>query len=265
MANQGQQECEGIGLAEPVDTPEPNGHLPVLYQSSALLPYDKHMIHAFTGKPWTVGGPGFERSDVLNQREAICVRLGLPFEKLVVPSQTHSKTIRPCDDTVFDATDGILLTRPGIPVMLMFADCTPVVLYAPKHHKGAVIHAGWRGTALAIAVEAVHRLEKEYGVPPEDVIAAIGPSIARCCYEVSAEVAEAIAQTLPAHLAAEVVMPQGERNPYIDLKRTNALQLQEAGVGVVDVMPTCTRCETEALWSYRRGENGRQAAVMMLL
>ena len=248
---------------------EIQGPLPIFYQSKKLLAYGNRMIHGFSQKPYTVGGPDFERSLVLSHREALCQALNLPTEKLVVPSQTHSKTVRHHLETDFSATDGIVLTKPNIPVMLMFADCTPVLLYEPKQHVGAVVHAGWRGTAQAITQEAIQQLIQQYGAAADQLIGVVGPSIGACCYEVSQEVVEAVKETLPEHAHTQLTHPNPDpnrMNQHVDLKWANAQQMQAAGLlsENIEVMATCTQCHPETLWSYRRGENGRQAAVMML-
>ncbi len=252
------------------EKPEFQGLLPIFYQSQKLLAYGNRMIHGFSQKPHTVGGPDFDRSLVLSHREALCQALNLPVENLVVPAQTHSKTVRHHTDTNFSATDGIILTQPGIPVMLMFADCTPVLLYDPNQHVGAVVHAGWRGTSQAITQEAIQQLIQHYGVSADQLIGVVGPSIGACCYEVSQEVVTAVKETLPEHAQSKLTHPNPDptrANPHVDLKWANTQQMIAAGLSPdnVEVMSTCTQCQPETLWSYRRGEHGRQAAIMMLL
>lgn len=157
----------------------------------------------------------------------------------------------------------MILTEPDLPAMVQVADCVPVILYSPDRHIGAVIHAGWRGTAQGITRQVARCLLQEYGAAPQTLVAAIGPSIGGCCYEVSTEVAQSVGHTIPEPPEQWSFMNENGR-PVIDLKTVNRLQLAALGVGDIEVLPSCTRCETETLWSFRRGENGRQVAFLQL-
>ncbi len=81
---------------------------------------------------------------------------------------------------------------PGVPVLLRFADCTPILIYDPTLRAFAVVHSGWRGTVKGAARVAVEALAEHYGSRPADLVAAIGPSIGPCCYEVGDDVTEAV-------------------------------------------------------------------------
>ena len=88
--------------------------------------------------------------------------------------------------------DGILTDEPGVALVCFAADCTPVLLFDPVRQAIAAVHAGWRGTAQGIAYKAVLRMQEEFGCAPEDIRAAIGPCIGRCCFEVGPEVPAAM-------------------------------------------------------------------------
>lgn len=246
----------------------------VLYQAASLAPYGKQMIHAFTGKPLTFGGPGFSKEELAHNRQSLCNRLGLPYDKLVIPNQTHSNHVKSHTDESFADTDAILLSEPGIPVMLQFADCTPVMLFAPTRNVGAVIHAGWRGTAQSIAAVTAQRLMDDFGVAPTEILAVIGPAIGGCCYEVSLDVLEALRPTVSEtyhtytripHPSADNADPEHIDKVYVDVQTVNRLQLSALGIQSIETLPMCTQCKADELWSYRRGESGRQSALMMLL
>lgn len=235
----------------------------VLYQSARLGAYADRLIHGFSGKPLTFGGLDFDRSDILANRQALCEALQVPAERLVVPQQVHSANVRTTQDTDFSQSDAVIVLDPDTPALLLFADCTPVILYDPKQHIGAVIHAGWRGTAQRISAITASRLQEQYGSRPEDLIGVVGPAIGGCCYEVSDEVVAAIRQTVQA-LPERYLSQSDKGTPHVDLQQVNALQLQEVRVASVEILPACTRCETDLLWSYRRGEPGRQSALLCL-
>jgi polyphenol oxidase len=235
----------------------------VFYQSQQFSAYAERLIHGFTGKPLTFGGSAVPRSEILLNRQHLCEALGLDSQRLIVPDQTHSANIKSTQDSDFSQTDAVILTQPGVPVLLMFADCTPLILYDPIQHIGAVIHAGWRGTAQSITAQTALSLIENYGCKADNLIAVIGPAIGGCCYEVSQEVLEAVQQTVSAESSAYAHTNKSGK-PQINLQQVNALQLQELGLRPPEILEHCTQCETEKLWSYRRGEGGRQSALLCL-
>lgn len=237
-----------------------------MYQSELLTAYAEQVIHGFTGKPITLGGPSHPADVIHENRLALCRHAGLNEVRLTLPRQTHTNCYRINDLPFENDADAVILTEPGIPAMVQVADCVPVILYDPEQHVGAVVHAGWRGTAQTITQTVAQRLINEYNATPEHLIAVIGPSIGGCCYEVSDEVASSVAATIPNTPPKQwQTMSTTSGKPYIDLKQVNRLQLQELGVQRIELIGACTRCEEETLWSYRRGENGRQVAFLQLL
>lgn len=106
--------------------------------------------------------------------------------------------------------DGILTDEPGVALVCFAADCTPVLLFDPVRQAIAAVHAGWRGTAQGIAYKAVLRMQEEFGCAPEDIRAAIGPCIGRCCFEVGPEVPDAMREALSADAEA-AIEPRGEK------------------------------------------------------
>jgi YfiH family protein len=236
----------------------------VLYQSTLLNAYAEQVIHGFTGKPISLGGPGFSAEEVKASRMALCEHTGMDSARLVMPRQTHTDLARLNDLPCENDADAVILTEPGIPAMVQVADCVPIILYEPQQHIGAVIHSGWRGTAQAITAKVAQRLINDHGASPAHLIAAIGPSIGSCCYEVSMEVADAVAQTIPHQPAERYSTLQANGKPRVDLKRVNQLQLQAMGIKRIEVIEACTHCLSQELWSYRRNENGRQVAFLQL-
>jgi YfiH family protein len=237
-----------------------------LYQSELLSTYAERVIHGFTGKPITLGGPSHPPDTIRGNRLALCRHAGLSEHRLTLPRQTHTNCYRINDFPCESDTDAVILTETGIPAMVQVADCVPVILYEPQRHIGAVVHAGWRGTAQAITQKVAQCLIQEHHAAPEHLIAVIGPSIGGCCYEVSQEVADSVAASIPQTSLESWQQPHATSGkPYIDLKQVNRLQLQALGVQHIERIDVCTRCEEERLWSYRRGENGRQVAFLELL
>lgn len=236
----------------------------VLYQSTLLSAYTERVIHGFTGKPVTLGGAALPREEALLNREAVCRQVGLSLGRLTLPWQTHTDRHRLNDLPCEDETDAVILTETGVAAMVQVADCVPVILYEPERHIGAVIHAGWRGTAQSITRKVAQTLVEKHQARFETMLAIIGPSIGGCCYEVSTEVANQVAETVPAAQPTTYSTLQANGKPRVDLKQVNRLQLQSLGLSQVDILEACTLCETELLWSHRRGEAGRQVAFLEL-
>ena len=128
-----------------------------------------------------------------------------------------------CDALITDTVD--------LPLMLVFADCTPLVLYDPIHHAVGVCHAGWRGTVNGVATATLWAMQAAYGADPADVRVGIGPGIGPASYPVGAEVVDLAHAKLPA--AANLFShPNGATQPHFNLWQANAQQLADAGVPV---------------------------------
>lgn len=140
--------------------------------------------------------------------------------------------------------DALIATTPDLWLEIRTADCVPVLIADSRLRLIVAVHAGWRGTAAAICSAAVSEMSQTYGSRPEDLLAAIGPSIASCCFEVGEEVAE----HFPDHTTRE-----GTR-PHVDLVAANRDQLIGAGIPhrQVDVLARCTMCEEVVFHSFRR-------------
>jgi hypothetical protein len=191
--------------------------------------------------------------------------VGAPAFEVAVVEQVHGDTpvrVGALGGPTPAGRGDILLTRvPGVLLCVRVADCVPVLIVAP----GAVaaVHAGWRGTALGAVLRAVEALVRETGAAPAEMVAAIGPSIGPCCYETGEEVVEALSARVPVSCFVSTG-PAGR--PYVDLRAANMELLRSAGVGAVDVIQACTRCDGR-FHSYRGdgGYLGQQAGLVGIL
>jgi purine-nucleoside/S-methyl-5'-thioadenosine phosphorylase / adenosine deaminase len=149
--------------------------------------------------------------------------------------------------------DALIANQAGIAVSVRTADCYPVLLADPVTRAVAAIHAGWRGTAASIVGETLRRMHQEFGTQTANVIAAIGPGIGGCCYEVGAEVARRFGRSAAGR---------------IDLAAANRRQLREAGVPdeQIHVTGACTFCDAARFHSYRRDKDaaGRMISYISL-
>lgn len=151
--------------------------------------------------------------------------------------QVHSATILEAPSSA--EGDALISREPGRIVGVKTADCVPILIACARTHAIAAVHAGWRGTARNIVAAAVAELQSRYGVKSEDLHAAIGPAIGRCCYEVSPDVAHRFA-------------PWVTETDHLDLPAINEQQLRNAGVGSVWKADECTLCHGDRYYSYRR-------------
>lgn len=202
--------------------------------------------------------------------------IGVDGKKLVTTNQVHGGKVRvvtaadwkedPYEKVSYEA-DGLMTDTPGVVLLIFSADCIPVLLYDPVRRVAAACHAGWRGTALGIAQRAVEKMGF-YGSRPEDIRAAIGPGIAKCCFETHEDVPNAMTKALGV-CATPYIEPIEGGKFKVDLKGLNAMRLKRAGLleEHIDISPDCTACHPEKYWSHRatQGRRGSQAAVIQLL
>ncbi len=166
--------------------------------------------------------------------------------------------------------DGLLTDVPGRMLGIQVADCVPVLVADVRRRAVGAFHAGWRGTLARIVERGVARMGEEYGSRPEDLVAAIGPSIGPCCYVVGAEVREGFLGEFP--YGPELFRDAaGEGGVSLNLWEANRRQLLEAGVAGerVSVLGECSACARKAegerrYFSHRaeRGVAGRMMGVI---
>lgn len=219
---------------------------------------------------------GDDARSVLANRRAFAGALGVDAERLVVANQTHSANVRRVTDADVGAgaldhrtsiadTDALITEVPGITLALSFADCACVFLLDPVNRAIGAVHAGWKGTALGIAREAVRAMAREFGSRPDQLLAAIGPCICRHCYDVGEDVANEITRAFGSDL--RVLSPFAEGKWRLDLRTANLLLLKEAGLlecGIA-ISDECTSCNAGEFFSYRRdGDTGRMGGWIAL-
>ena len=160
--------------------------------------------------------------------------------------------------------DIVLTDRPEVTLYMRFADCVPLLFYDPIKQVAGMAHAGWVGTMKGAGRAAVEAMQSRYGCKPENILAAIGPSIGPDHYEVGADV---IAKTREAFGAdAERLIEIRHGRAYLDLWAANYVQLQKSGVERIEVAGLCTACHLEDWFSYRaeKGRTGRFGALMAM-
>ena len=220
-------------------------------------------LHLFTTRELQLSGAG----DLLGVTE------------VVTANQVHGRevvTTRRGSPRFADPQDAdvLVLNDPGVAIAVRAADCAPLLLADSSTGAVAAVHAGWRGTAAGAAPAAIEALAREFGTKPEDLVAAIGPSIGPCCYEVGTELVDAFAAAgHPRHLIDrwfQAKPPErGSRERpklRLDLAGANRDQLTLAGVPEESIYACglCTAMHLDLLTSYRaeKEKAGRIAGII---
>jgi polyphenol oxidase len=264
----------------------------------AKLPW---LVHGFSTRTGGVsreyGGNalnlGFTKHDsrqsVLRNRELFLKQLGRVHERklwpLVTVRQIHSDLIHLVDQVPEKplAGDGLITETPEILIAVLAADCIPVIVADKKKRAVGVFHAGWRGTVQRIVEKGVGEMRKHFGSDPRHMMAAIGPGIQACCYDVGEEVRSRFEAQFS--YGAELFRVVKESDPvrekypllfltsrapghselpvkqFLDLVEANRRQLLDAGVQAKNIASSapCTACHTDLLFSHRaeKGVTGR--------
>jgi YfiH family protein len=253
--------------------------------------------------PWLVHGfstrVGVEKWDtpagVAANRAKLLKAVGAAKMPLATLRQVHSDVahvvcgVEDTAKTPRPACDAALTKQTGVLLSVQTADCVPILLADTKRRVIAAVHAGWRGTLSRIVVKTLGRMQQEFGTRPEDVVAALGPAIGGCCYEVGPEVAKEFASQfekaaewfdgqfapqaegeLQTWLPWLTMMPPGHQpepeRAKLDLRAANRWQLVDAGLSPKKIAASelCTKCRADLFFSYRRdgAGTGRLMAVI---
>lgn len=202
---------------------------------------------------------GDDPAAVRRNEEILCREAGLELKNLTSTAQEHTDVVelitpdrigmgvsRPWGRGV----DGIITALPGVPLLAYAADCVPILFYAADIGAVAAVHSGWRGTEARIAAKAAEKLV-EMGARPENITAAIGPAIGRCCYEVGEDVALRFPESCRTSMGGGKYM--------LDLPAANRLMLEELGLKT-DASAPCTRCNNDLFFSHR-GQGGKSGTL----
>lgn len=166
--------------------------------------------------------------------------------------------------TWVEHVDGLITDQPGCVLTMNFADCAPILLYDPYHRAIGLGHAGWRGTVADLPGAMVRAMVEQFGSDPGRLVAAIGPCIGPCCYEVGEEVVDAVRNTFPGNDA--LLHQNGGTRLQFDLPAANHHNLAAAGVRTIETADICTACRTDLFFSHRaeKGRTGRFGVVFAL-
>lgn len=252
----------------------------IKYYRSSFLD-DTNLVHAFTTRiggntpapmnSFSLGTTGLNEfeSYVNSNRKYLCDALNLDHNKIINPEQKHTDNIKivSCISDDVSSTDGLITTEKDLVLLLLFADCTPIILYAPDEKVLGVIHAGWRGTAAKILIKAVKIFEQEFNIKSLSIKAAIGAAIGQCCYPVSEDTYLELKKSVSTKYHDNIFKLTNDSDKInVDLKLLNYYQLIESGVKSIDISDVCTSCNNSLFYSYRadNGKTGRHGLIASL-
>ena len=223
----------------------------------------------------------FSRGDdpdaVIENYRRVAENFGKTVDDFVCTDQTHTTTVLQVGneekgygvtkEKPYTDVDGLITNEPGVILSTFYADCVPLYFVDPVNKAIGLSHSGWRGTVGRMGKKTLDAMAEAYGTKPEDVYAAVGPSICQDCYEISEDVAEHFYKEFEGH-GDEILINKGNGKYQLDLWKTNEIVLLEAGIKPEHLAVTnvCTCCNSEVLFSHRasQGKRGNLAAFLML-
>lgn len=224
----------------------------------------------------------FERGDleeaVRTNYELLGAAVGFSTDSLVCSKQTHTTNVRVVTEEDrgkgfirerdYTDVDGLVTNVPGLTLATFYADCVPLFFVDPVKKCIGLSHSGWRGTVGKIGKATVEKMTEQYGTDPKNVLAAIGPSICRSCYEVSADVIAQFQSAFDRKYWEELFYKKENGKYQLDLWRANELNFEEAGILPEHYSTTnvCTCCNPQYLFSHRasRGRRGNLGAFLQI-
>lgn len=193
----------------------------------------------------------------INTHDLVCAQqVHKDTVALVTKSDRGKGAVSP--DNAIAGTDALITCEKRLPLGLFSADCQVIFLYDTAHHAIGIVHAGWKGTQERIAVKTLKAMHEAFGTHPVFVYAGLGPSIGKCCYQVSEDFKEYFREDVEDRISGS----------YFDLKKANIRQLIAAGINQMNIFASneCTCCNADTFFSYRKegASCGRMMSVLML-
>lgn len=197
----------------------------------------------------------------------VCKKGNFNFKNLTSNVQIHSdivNVVEKCDIGLKKDGDALITNLTNTPLLIFTADCVSIALIDKKNKAIGLIHAGWRGTYSKIVKNTIDKMIEKYNTNPEDIVSVIGPSIGRCCYEVSEELIEKFNTILTNKDEKFYIIKEGKY--HLDLWNVNEQILKECNVKKENIinLNICTSCESDRFHSYRKHDKTNERIGMIL-
>ena len=260
------RECETV--KEKHANGVPDLYFPALEETGCVVNGFSTRLGGVSRGDWATMNFSFTRGDdpeaVRENYRRMAAALGVDVNRMVLSHQTHTTNVRRVTEEDagkgvvrerdYTDVDGLITNVPGITLVTFYADCVPLYFVDPVRRAIGLSHSGWRGTVNRMGRVTVEAMGKAFGSDPKDIVACIGPSICRDCYEVGPEVAEAFENAFEPAKHSEILEEKPDGKFLLDLWRANAIVMEEAGIlpERIHVTDICTHCNPELLYSHRR-------------
>ena len=199
------------------------------------------------------------KENVDKNREAVASIMEYKNEDLVYMNQVHGNNVVIVDENspkLIDNCDGIITKTKELPLMVMVADCIPILFFDEIQGVIAAVHAGRNSTFLKIAQITANKMMNELGCIADNIKVIMGPSIHTCCYEVSDELVNIVKTSFGEKFC---------KGNNIDLHGINIMLLEEVGIKHIRISEICTKCSNEPFYSFRQNpKTGRFAGIIKL-
>lgn len=199
---------------------------------------------------------GDNHENVLKNHQALAKKLNFDINNLRHMNQVHGNNVEIItheSEHLIKNCDAMITCESNIPLLVMVADCIPIVLFDKEAEIIAVVHAGRNSTFQRIVQNVVKIMMDKFLCKVENIEAIMGPSIQKCCYEVSDQMAKIVEESFSKDCVDK---------RHIDLQKINKLQLEEMGIRNIDISSICTKCTNDKYFSYRKDKKcGRFGAI----
>jgi len=257
----------------------------IIYASSPLLGSVVFIAHGFLSRIGGISkGPfsslnydvreGDNKVNIEHHKAVVGRLFGFEAKRLLTINQVHGddvlvidKPVKNISDMSKTSADAIITNQYGVAIGVMTADCVPIILVDTVKKVIGMVHAGWKGTVKGVIPRTLEKMVKQFGSDKKAILAAIGPSIGQCCYEVDRSVVKEFGVTGSDSGDNEFIKKEGD-GWRIDLKRANLNQLLSAGIleKNISMESICTSCRNDLFFSYRADgkKTGRQLNFIVM-
>lgn len=211
--------------------------------------------------------------NILSNYQIICDELNVNYKNLVFSKQVHDDKIyivdeKDCGNGItkpqkFESCDALITAMCGVPLAVFGADCVPLYFLDVENRVIGLAHSGWKGTVLRIGEKVIKAMQENFSSKPENILAAIGPSIGVCHFEVGDEVSDIFRENF-----GDSVLEKHKKF-HVNMQKAIEIQFKECGIPDENIVNSgiCTYCNSDLLFSHRKtnGKRGVMAAIMELV